>query len=109
MNLSNTLFNTVTKKLKLNTFSLQEEKFYIKNLLYKTEDLKKITDNNLKLKLQGKSSAYETTNIIFIINISFLKANTFVHVSNAKGETLIFFSAGQVNLKGKQKKIVPLT
>lgn len=104
MNLSNTLFNTVTKKLKLNTFSLQEEKFYIKNLLYKTEDLKKITDNNLKLKLQRKSSAYETTNIIFIINISFLKANTFVHVSNAKGETLIFFSAGQVNLKGKQKK-----
>lgn len=104
MNLSNTLFNTVTKKLKLNNFSLQEEKFYIKNLFYKTENLKKITDTNLKLRLPHKNSFDKTTNIFYIINISFLKANTFVHVSNTKGETLIFFSAGQVNLKGKQKK-----
>ena len=42
--------------------------------------------------------------MFYIINISFLKANTYIHLSNTKGETILFFSAGQVNLTGKQKK-----
>ena len=55
MNLSNTLFNTVTRKLKLNNFSLQDQKFYIKNLFSKTQDFKKITNHN-NLRSQFKKN-----------------------------------------------------
>ena len=106
MNLSNTLFHTVTRKLKLNNSSLQEQKFYIKNLFSKTQDFKKITNNN-NLRSQFKknyNNVYENTTILYVITVSFLKANTFIHLSNTKGETLLFFSAGQVKLTGKQKK-----
>ena len=104
MNLSNTLFNTITKKLKLNNSSLQEEKFYIKNLYYRTQNLKKITENNFKLSPLKNINYNENSVVFYIINISFLKANTYIHLSNTKGETILFFSAGQVNLTGKQKK-----
>lgn len=103
MNLSNTLFNTITKKLKLNNSSLEEEKFYIKNLFYKTNDLKKTINKNVKLKISNFKKD-DPTLVFYILNISFLKTNTYLHLSNTKGETLIFFSAGQVNLTGKQKK-----
>ena len=104
MNLSNTLFNITTKKLKLQNSSLQEEKFYIKNLFYKTDDLKNnSTNKNVKLNI-NQFKKDDVTLVFFILNISFLKTNTYIHLSNTKGETLLFFSAGQVNLTGKQKK-----
>lgn len=106
MNLSNTLFSTISKKLKFNESSLQKEKIYIKNLFVKTKNLKatqhdsKLIDKNTFNQKQNNANNIVT----YTINISFLKANTFIHLSNIKGETLLFFSAGQVNLSGKQKK-----
>ena len=104
MNLSNTLFKTVTKKLKFNESSLQEDKVYIKNLFYKTETIKKISENNLILKPDDTNNKSDSSTIFYIISVSFSRANTFIHLSNVQGKTLIFFSAGQVNLSGKQKK-----
>jgi ribosomal protein S11 len=42
--------------------------------------------------------------VIYIINISFLKANTTIHVSDIQGNLKLFYSAGSVDLTGKQKK-----
>ena len=42
--------------------------------------------------------------VMYIITISFLKANTTIHVSDIKGNTKLFYSAGSVNLTGKQKR-----
>jgi ribosomal protein S11 len=41
---------------------------------------------------------------MYIINISFLKANTHIHVSDIQGNLKLFYSAGSVDLAGKQKK-----
>ena len=48
MTLSNTLFNNLTNKLKLETSLLQKEKFYAKNLLNQVTYLKKFKKNNSK-------------------------------------------------------------
>jgi hypothetical protein len=48
MNLSNILFNTVANKLNLKTSLLQEERFYVKNLLNQITQLKKLKENNYK-------------------------------------------------------------
>ena len=39
MNLSNTLFNNLTNKLKLDTYLLEKERFYVKNLLDQIDHL----------------------------------------------------------------------
>ena len=41
---------------------------------------------------------------MYVINISFLKANTTIHVSDTQGNLKLFYSAGSVALTGKQKK-----
>ena len=98
MNISHTLFDSITKKLKLNIVSsLQEEKFHIKNLLNKKNKLKNLTEKNSKLSIKSQQN-YKNSIIYFIINISFLRSNTYVHLSDTNGKTLLFYSAGQVNL-----------
>ena len=104
MNLSNTLFNTIADKLKSKVSLIQEERLYVKNLLNQITLLKKTKENNYKnanLKFEK-----DTQNLIvtYIINISFLKANTTLHVSDIKGNVKLFYSAGSVGLTGKQKK-----
>ena len=42
--------------------------------------------------------------VAYIISISFLKANTTIHVSDTKGNLKLFYSAGSVELSGKQKR-----
>lgn len=42
--------------------------------------------------------------IMYVVTISFLKANTTIHVSDAKGNVKFFYNAGSVNMTGKQKK-----
>lgn len=42
--------------------------------------------------------------VSYIITISFLKANTTLTVSDIKGNLKVFYSAGSVDLAGKQKK-----
>ena len=48
MNISNTLFNNLANKLKIETSLLQEEKFYVKNLLNQIVSLKKLKKKNYK-------------------------------------------------------------
>ena len=40
---------------------------------------------------------------MYVINVSFLKANTTIHVSDIKGNMKLFYSAGSIGLTGKQK------
>jgi ribosomal protein S11 len=111
MTLSNTLFNNLTNKLKLETSLLQKEKFYVKNLLNQATYLKKLKENNSK-NLSAKEffiSNTKETNLqdfmlTYIISISFLKANTTIHVSDTQGNLKLFYSAGSVELSGKQKR-----
>merc|ERR1712166_979061 len=42
--------------------------------------------------------------VAYIISISFLKANTAIHISDTQGNLKLFYSAGTVDLSGKQKK-----
>jgi len=111
MTLSNTLFNNLTNKLKLETSLLQREKFYAMNLLNQATYLKKLKDNNSKdLSVKeffistNKETNLQDFMIVYIISISFLKANTMIHVSDIKGNLKLFYSAGSVKLSGKQKR-----
>ena len=109
MNLSNTLFNAVSSKLKLKVSLLNEERFYVENLLTQVDSLKKLKENNYKnISLLKKDNKDKINNqdllVTYIINISFLKANTTIHVSDIKGNIKLFYSAGSVGLTGKQKK-----
>jgi ribosomal protein S11 len=111
MNLSNTLFSNLANRLKLETSLLKEEKFYVKNLLNQVTYLKKLKANdfkNLGTKKFGISNNREINlqdfMIMYVINVSFLKANTAIHVSDVQGNLKLFYSAGSVDLTGKQKK-----
>lgn len=111
MNLSNTFFSNLANKLKLETSLLQEEKSYVKNLLNQVIYLKKLKTNDYKslgVKKFGISNNREINlqdfMIMYVINISFLKANTTIHVSDTQGNLKLFYSAGSVALTGKQKK-----
>ena len=111
MTLSNTLFNNLTNKLKLETSLLEKEKFYVKNLLDQANYLKKLKEsnsNNLSAKKFTNIETRETNPqdfvVAYIISISFLKANTTIHVSDTKGNLKLFYSAGSVELSGKQKR-----
>lgn len=110
MTLSNTLFNNVSNKLKLKTFLLQKERFYIQNLLNQITQLKKLKESNYKkasiqkLNLDRKTNNLQDLIVMYIISISFLKANTTIHVSDIKGNMKLFYSAGSVGLVGKQKR-----
>ena len=111
MTLSNTLFNNLTNKLKLETSLLQKEKFYAKNLLNQVTYLKKFKKNNSKdLSVReffisnDKKTNLQDFIITYIISISFLKANTTIQISDIKGNLKLFYSAGSVQLSGKQKR-----
>lgn len=111
MNLSNTLFDNLANKLKLETSLLQKEKFYMKNLLNQVIYLKKLKTNDYKslcVKKFGiqnsKEMSPESFIVMYVISISFLKANTTIHVSDIKGTLKLYYSAGSVDLTGKQKK-----
>lgn len=108
MNLSHILFNTVSNRLKLKVSLLNEEKFYVKSLRAQIESLKKTREDNYKdisiKKSQVKNSNNQDLVVMYVINISFLKANTTIHVSDVKGNMKLFYSAGSVGLAGKQKR-----
>ena len=112
MALSNTLFDNLTNKLKLNTYSLVKEKSYIKNLFSQIDYLKKLKEQDykrlgtakFKTNIEQNKNAYEDLMVMYIINISFSKANTTIHISDTNGNLKLFYSAGSVGLSGKQKR-----
>ena len=68
----------------------------------------KIKESNYKdisiQKNQQESNNEQNLVIMYIINISFLKANTTIHIADIKGNMKLFYSAGSVGLTGKQKR-----
>ena len=111
MTLSNILFRNLTNKLKLETSLLEKEKNYVESLLNQALYLKKSKENhskNLSIKKLAFPNDKETNLqdfvVAYIISISFLKANTTIHVSDTKGNLKLFYSAGSVELSGKQKR-----
>ena len=111
MTLSSTLFNNLTNKLKLEASLLKEEKTYVKSLLNQATYLKKLKENNSKdlgvkksPSINSKHTNLQDFVVAYIISISFLKANTTIHVSDTKGNLKLFYSAGSVELSGKQKR-----
>lgn len=109
MNLSQTLFTTISNKLKLKVSLLNEEKLYLQNLKAQIDSLKKIKENDSKILSIKKSQIVRLDNnqdliVMYLINVSFLKANTTIHVSDIKGNMKLFYSAGSVGLVGKQKR-----
>lgn len=108
MNLSHILFTTISNKLKLNFSLLSEEKFSTKIFKNQVDLLKKIKKNGFRNLSINKNRVKLENNqgliLIYVVNISFLKTNTNINVSDIKGNMKLFFSAGLVNLAGKQKK-----
>jgi ribosomal protein S11 len=111
MNLSSTLFNNLADKLKFEVSLLQKEKVYVKNLLTQVTYLKKLKENDFKnlsvtkyILNNDKKINPQDFMIMYIINISFSKANTVINVSDIQGNLKIFYSAGSVQLSGKQKR-----
>ena len=111
MNLSNTLFNNLTNKLKLNTYLLEKERIYVKNLLNQISYLKKLKEKNYKSlsaskfnEIKQKEINHQDLMVMYIVNISFSKANTTIHISDIKGNLKLFYSAGSIGLTGKQKR-----
>lgn len=110
--LSNTLVNGLSNKLKINTFFL-EEKNYNFNLSKLVSELHKL-NNDIKLRELWENKTSETNKkflvleqdfiISYIITITFLKANTMIHVSDSLGNVKWFCSSGSINVTGKRKK-----
>lgn len=105
MNLSNILFNNISNKLKLTL--LDKEKFYIKNLFNQINKLEQIKKKNYKKlsqkNIDSNNFLKQSLTVYYIISISFLKANTTIHLSDIKGNIILFYSAGDLGLRGKQK------
>lgn len=108
--LSNTLHNIVTTKLKTDVLKLKKEKFYLKmltekfSLLDTNSDSKKFSFNRILNHFKKPLLEKEKFLIVYIITITFLKANTNINVSDIKGNVKLSFTSGSVNLIGKQKK-----
>jgi ribosomal protein S11 len=81
------------KKLKKQSFLLSE----IKQTNYK------LVNTNLLTKNQSTGLLTDHL-IMFIIDITFTKANTFLHVMDASGRLKFFCSAGHFQHKGKNKR-----
>ena len=100
----------VKKHDKLEVLSqFKKELIYVNLLSNKVLLLKNIKKNDLYKNFFLKESYnnfFRTQNflVVYIISISFLKANTMIHISDIKGNVKLFFNAGQVNLSGKQKR-----
>jgi len=101
--------NFVYDEQKIKRNIIQEEERCIKNLLNQItllEQLKKNNHKSLNLKLSEKNVKEKNNQdliVAYIINITFSKTNTTVHISDAKGNVKFFYSAGSVKLTGKQK------
>lgn len=108
MSLSNTLFETISKELKLKASLLTEERDHVKSLKSQSDMLKKAKEIDYrKIALKSSIINQELTQdliVMYIISISFLKANTTIHISDAKGNVKLFYSAGSVGLTGRQKR-----
>ena len=92
---------------------------FLKDFSLKKQYLKKVNSNvttlfNLKQKgyrslnkhvlSMSKNEAINEHIVMYIIDITFSRSNTFLHVMDSKGQLKFFASAGHFKYKGKNKK-----
>jgi hypothetical protein len=96
LNLANNLFNIISlkkqylKKIELTVQLLSK----IKSINYK-----KICLKSFQMFIKYKNSVFVT----YVIEISFLRKNTLIHVNNYLGNLIFCSSSGNVKLTGKSK------
>lgn len=96
-NLNNFFKNISTKKQYLN--NLKKQFLLLNNI--KKENYKLLNKLLIKKKF---NNLYKDNLVLYIIDITFSKSNTFLHVTTSSGKLKFFSSAGSFNIKGKNKK-----
>ena len=101
--LSNILLNSKKKVTILSQF--KKDLDFLDTISNEVLNLYTLKQNDMYKNLNN-SSDIEMKNflVVYIISISFLKANTMIHVSDIKGHVKLFYTSGSVNLAGKQKR-----
>ena len=100
-----------TVHFNLNKFlrDIKLKKQYIRKLKKKIFLLSEIKEKNYKtldfLMLEKVQHLSEDHLIVYIIDISFSRTNTLLHVMDFSGNLKFFCSAGSLNYKGKRKKV----
>ena len=98
-----------TKSFNVNTFLnyVNVKKQYLKQLnnkIYLIDNIKKKDFKTLNINLFFKKPLSKDKLLVkYVLDISFLKTNTFMHVIDCNGNIKFFYSAGSLNYKGKQK------
>jgi ribosomal protein S11 len=101
---------TTNLTFNLNGFlkNISIKKQYLKNLKKQFLLVNNIKQKNYKLlntELITKNKYYYNNNLImYIIDLTFSRSNTFLHVMDSSGKLKFFSSAGHFNIKGKNKK-----
>jgi ribosomal protein S11 len=96
----NVNFSTFLEKIKL-------KKQYLYHVKNKLKIINKLKDKNYKKvnsNIYNSEIKFGNTLVSYIIDITFSKSNTLIHVMDFSGNLKFFCSAGQVNYKGKSKK-----
>lgn len=95
----------------LNKFfkNIKSTKKYIKNLKNKNDLLVEIEKTNYKhlssLMLSPTSHSNVQDNLVtYIIDVNFLRSNTFIHIMDFSGKSKFFYCSGSFNYSGKIKK-----
>lgn len=101
MNLSHILFNNISNKLNLNL--IEKEKLYIKVLFNQINQLEQNKKKIFKYDISHSFATHLIT-VCYIINITFFKTNIVIHLSDIQGNTKLFYSTGDIGLRGKRKK-----
>jgi ribosomal protein S11 len=104
--------NLNTTNFNLNTFlkTIFIKKQYLKNLKKQFLLINNIKQTNYKslnkeLIKENNFNDSSTNNLVmYIIDITFSRSNTFLHVMDSSGKLKFFSSAGHFNVKGKNKK-----
>lgn len=97
--------------LYLNKFlrDIKLKKQYFKNLKNKMALITEITENNYKslypqVFFREKNLVNNDYLVAYIIDITFSRSNTFVHVMDYSGKVKFFYSSGSFNFSGKSKR-----
>lgn len=91
--------------------TLHIKKQYLQNLKKQSLGLNEVKQENYKFvnkvlsqKLEQQNNTLIDNVILYIIDITFSRSNTFLHVTDSSGNLKFFCSAGHLQHKGKRNK-----
>jgi ribosomal protein S11 len=95
--------------INLNTFlkNISIKKQYIKSLKKQFLVVSSVKQKNFKLlntQIFKNNSHLDNSLVMYIIDITFSRSNTFLNVTDSSGNLKFFSSSGHFSLKGKNKK-----